>query len=196
MNHAGRRGQFFLIGALIVASLLTAIVLFEESGDIVTPNIEPTRSLYDQAVQEFPRAANIGVSENASGTMVQRRVQSYLGFQSTAFDGHALDDEVYGYVGIPRRDGVDMVVINMLPRSMDDVTVTLDGTTKTIDTVPGGTVERLRFDAVADRFDVRFAFSADQAYEHTRRVSRDAAFGLYRISVSGEQQRWRTVETY
>lgn len=191
-----RSGQFFLIGALILASMLAGFILFQQGGDVIAPAIQPAKGLFDKAFDEFPVVVNTAVATNRSIDSVERHLQSYMAFQSRTYDTHALQNRHHALVGIPNGTGVTVVLANFRGTAMSDVAVTVAGTTRTIGTLPAGETAQAGFTGAPQRFSVTLAFEADISVERTFRASRDNLFALYSLRLTGERQRWERTQRY
>lgn len=192
-----RSGQFFIIGALLIASMIAAVAMTGSSG-VFGPDTDTPRQLFDQALDEFPRAVNTITAENTSTQHMQRELATYLGFQQRAFAEHGLQSRTHALVIIPRDGGtVDVVFANFRQAPADDVAVTVNGVERSLGTVAAQETRTATVPGVAgDRFPVQLQFTADRRINRTMIGYTTRRAGLYGGTVRGERQTWRNHRTY
>lgn len=192
---AVRQGQYFVIGALLIATFITGIVLVD-FGSVHTPATQTPKQLFDRGMDEFPRAVNLALMENASDVHLQQRLTTYLLFQQDTLQVHGLSSDAHTVLTTPDDGDVSVLVGNMRQAAMDNVTVVLDGETQQVDTIPSGETRLLTFTGVSDTFDVEASFTADKEFSHVFTAHRGQTGGVYHLRVSGEHQTWQNTAVY
>lgn len=192
-----RRGQFFVIGALLLVALLAGLVLFDVGG-LFAPQTEEPKQLFDRSLDEFPRMINTVTAEDASADLMERRLASYMAFQEETFAAHGLQSTAHALVGVPHpvQDDVAFVLTNTRGDALEDVTVTVDGETQRSDQVEDGGTAQFAFNDLPSVFDVQLTFTGEHTFNETYTAHRDQYTALYHLRIDGEQQRWQTTRTY
>ncbi len=192
-----RRGQFFVIGALLIVTMLAGITLFDVGG-VFTPDTDTPKHLFDQSVNEFPAMLNTVTAEDGSVHHMERRVASYLAFQNHMFTTHGLQSAAHALVVVPapHSDNVTLVFANSRGDALEDVAVTVDSETQTRAQLPDQHTSTFTFDSVPQQFDVRLAFSGADTFNHSYTTTRHRRSALYQLRVDGESQRWQSTRIY
>jgi hypothetical protein len=190
-----RRGQFFVIGALLIAALITGYVVLDVGG-IQTPQTQTPRQLFDRTMTEFPAAVNHITAAGPLAEAMQRRLTSYLAFQDNRFAGKGLTAQMHAAVGVPSDDNVTVVVANFRGRNATGVNVTVDGTTQTAGTVTDGSSARLTFTGVSSSAEGRIVLQGGETFNQSFPVSTGRQTALLHLKIAGESQNWVDTRTY
>lgn len=193
---AVRRGQFFLLGALVLVGMMAGIVLFEQGDGVTLPETQRTKALFDQSLQEFPAAVNRAAAGNASAEAVQRGLHPYLAFQSRVFTSHGLQNHAYALILLPADDKVEAVVANFGPSPINHTNVTVAGTLQQPGTLPSHRSTILTFDSVPARFTATIQFTGHRSFNATFRTTRERISAWYGLKLAGERQVWEDTAVY
>ncbi len=195
MVLTARRGQFFIIGTLLIAALITGYVILDVGG-LTPPQTQTPQQLFDHALNEFPAAVNYMSGEDPSTALLQQRLTEHLAFQQYLFAAHGTTAQIHALVTIPDGDNVTLVLANFHGQDATDVRVTVDGTTETVATLPDETIQRFTFTDVPRSLDVRAAFEVGRSFNQSLRTSRDRQGALFHLRVQGQNQVWSDTRRY
>lgn len=195
MVLTAKKGQFFIIGTLLIASIITGYVVLD-IGSFQAPQTQTPRHLFDRSMQEFPAAVNHLSGESVSPTHAQRRITSYLAFQQYTFASHGLSSRSHAITAVPQDENITILISNFHNRELNDIRVTVDGTTQTRNTLPHGETAPFTFSSTPRSMDVRTSFRADRLYNQSFSTSRDRRSALYHLRVEGREQAWQDTRTY
>lgn len=190
-----RRGQFFVIGALLIASLITGYVVLDVGG-IQPPQTQTPRQLFDRATTEFPEAINHITGTDPSAEAMQRRLTSYLAFQQDRFAAHGLQTQAHALIGVPAGVNFTVAFANFRGQNATNVQITVDGTTKTVGTVVDGSTALATFADVPDSTSIHVSFQTGQAVTQQYRASTNRRSALLYLRVQGQDQTWVDTRTY
>lgn len=190
-----RKGQFFIIGALLIAALIAGFVLLDIGG-LDAPTTQTPKHLFDRSMNEFPVAVNTITADGEPVENMERRIISYLEYQQYLLNSHALQTQSHALISIPENGNVTFVFANFHGTDADDIALTVDGSKQTIDQVPDGQVATFSFDNLPSGFDVRLAFTVEKTFNTTFTTSRHRRSALYRLTVEGESQTWQDTRVY
>lgn len=114
MNTGNRKGQSFIIGAMIF-SLLVALV-FISTGPMIRSTDTSTKEFFSQTLDESTRAFNDAIVENVSAHHLRRRMQSYDRFIERQALSRGIDYSTYSLVIVPSRG--EAVFFNAFPQTL------------------------------------------------------------------------------
>lgn len=120
--NTSRKGQSFIIGALVF-SLLVTLVFLSTGPSIVSPDAT-TQGFFSQTLEESSNAFNNALLENQSATHVRQRMQSYDRFVERQAVSRRIEYSSYSLVVIPERGEASF--LNYFPAALD-VSLRLDG---------------------------------------------------------------------
>lgn len=192
---AAREGQFFIIGALLIAAVIVGIVLLESSG-LQPPATQTPRQLFDRALHEFPTATNTITAEEDTVGGMERRMTSYLAFQHYLFASHGLQARSHTVIGLPQDTDITFLLFNHRRVRMNNVSLRVNGTEQTLGTLPSGETAQFSFTGVPVALDVRLSFTADRAFNQSYSTSRFRRSALYTLHLVGTQQTWQDTRVY
>jgi len=190
-----RTGQFFLIGVLIIITMIVGTVLFDMAS-VTAPETQTPRQLFDRAMAEFPAMVNTVIAEQATANHLQQRLASYLSFQQYLFTSHGMTSRSHALVSIPDGDNATVAVANFRQQQMDGTTLVVGGTSTDLGTVAPGHVELVTVTDVSDRMPVTFWFTTDATVNQSTTMSNDRVDALYTLRVIAESQIWQDTRTY
>ncbi|MFB6265932.1 MAG: hypothetical protein ABEI07_02500, partial [Candidatus Nanohaloarchaea archaeon] len=124
MEIGSRRGQLFLIGAILFAILITGIVLLNQGALFVFTGPDTPKEVFDRAVEEYPVALNTVIRSSSAPGDVKRRIATYLGFQIYAARGHAIEARQHTVVLLPNSTGLTGIVGNFRGTTLENVSLT------------------------------------------------------------------------
>ncbi|MFB6294836.1 MAG: hypothetical protein ABEI97_03685 [Candidatus Nanohaloarchaea archaeon] len=191
-----RQGQIFIVGTILFASLVVGTVFLTQTGSISSTVADTPKILFDTATDEFPRMLNLAAAENDSVRHVRSRLVSYMAFHRSVVERHGAAAVSHALITVPNSTGVSAVVANFRGQEMNDVEVSVDGTTASIGTVPDGEARIRTFTGVSDQFRANLSFTAGETFDHSISASKSRITALYRLTIDGVDQTWRGTETY
>ncbi|MDY6765850.1 MAG: hypothetical protein SVW77_00625, partial [Candidatus Nanohaloarchaea archaeon] len=127
-----RRGQMFIVGTILFAALVVGTVFLTQTGSISSSVADTPKFLFDTATDEYPRMLNLAAAENDSVRHVRSRAVSYLAFHRSVVERHGATATAHTLVTVPNSTGVSAMVANFRGQEMNDVEVSVDGTTASI----------------------------------------------------------------
>lgn len=190
-----RRGQFFIIGVLLIASIITGYIVLDVGG-IDTPQTQAPRQLFDRAMNEFPATVNQVTAADSSPESMQRRATSFLDFQQYTFASHGITTRSHAFIGVPTENDITFLLANFHGDAMNDVRVTVDGTTQTRSTILHGETAAFTFTGVPKQMEVRAAFDVGRSFNQSYTASRARRSALYHLRLIGEDQSWQGTRIY
>ncbi|MDY6769458.1 MAG: hypothetical protein SVU88_00630 [Candidatus Nanohaloarchaea archaeon] len=191
-----RAGQFFLVGTLLFAAMITGIVVLNQGSSITFTGSPVAKTAFERGMDEAPRAVNSALQENATAREVRRRVASYLGFHSYAVGTHGVTAREHVVIALPNSTGVTAIVGNARGAEMTGAAISLDGTERSLSSIADGETRTVPFPGAAGKFRVTFNASADRTINNSFTASRDGAAALYSLRVAGEDQVWTETRVY
>lgn len=191
-----RRGQLFVVGAILFGAIIIGTILLTQGGGVQAAGPEAPRFFFQWGLDEYPQAVNLAVAENSSGRHLQHRATSFLEFQRYVIERHGATATAHTLLLIPNGTDTTAVVGNVRGTAMDDVSVSVDGTEKSIATLPDGESRRLVFTGLPTTFNASLAFTADDAFSHEFSASRHRVTALYTLTVAAEDQTWTDTRVY
>lgn len=193
---AVRKGQLFILGSLLIATLIMGIVFLQQGGGISVPESAAPQELLERSMDEFPVAINVALAENDTTANVQRRMQAYLGFQTEILRRHATSSRTHAAISVPNATGTRVLLFNFRRTAMRDINVTIAGTSKQPADLPSGETTVVRFGTVPETFTLDVDFVAGEPFSYAVAASRDKVSALYAARVTGESQVWEDARTY
>lgn len=191
-----RRGQLFVVGAILFGAIIIGTILLTQGGGVKPAGPEAPRFFFQWGLDEYPQAVNLAVAENRSARHIRHRTMSFLAFQEYVIERHGTTATAHTLLLVPNGTDVTAVVGNVRGTAMDDVRVTVDGTEKTITTLPDGESRRLAFTGTPDTFNASIAFTAESAFDHDISASRHRVTALYTLTVETADQTWTDTRVY
>jgi uncharacterized membrane-anchored protein YhcB (DUF1043 family) len=190
-----RHGQFFIIGALLIAALITGYVVLDV-GSLQTPQTQTPRQLFDHTLSEFPAAINQITAADRGAELLQQRLTAYLAFQRHLSASHGTSTQMHALATVPEADNVTVVVANFHGQDAADIRVTVDGTTETTSTLADASAQLFTFDNVPRSMDVRLAFNAGQSFNQSFQASSNRRTALFHVRTQGQNQVWTDTRIY
>lgn len=195
MAVSARKGQFFVIGALLLISLIAGIIVLNVS-EFTGPKTQTPKQLFDQSFHTFPNAVNAILAENRSISEIEQQMTSYLAFQQYTLQSHALQNKAHTVLSVPNGDNVTVLLTNFRHAPLQNVQITVDGTTKTASAVPPQESAVITFQQVPATFTVDVAFDAERSFDQQFTGYSGRVAALYALRVEGEDQVWQSTKTY
>ncbi len=192
-----RTGQFFLLGALLLATILGGTIVLTQDNGVTSPATGRVKAIFDQATAEFPRAVNIGVDDTATPHRLERTLTAYMEAQSRSFARHGLQDRAHALLVVPRNDSaVTVLITNVRGRPLQSVHLTVDGDTTALGTLADGRTAVHTAFTTTRPVPVSAAFRADRRFTHNLTAPGTRTTALYRLSLAGESQTWENTLVY
>ncbi|MDY6771463.1 MAG: hypothetical protein SV186_05945 [Candidatus Nanohaloarchaea archaeon] len=162
-----RDGQFFIIGTIVIAGLIMGIVSISTgvSTSFTTDSI--TKAIFDDSVNEFPRAVSRIAHTADTSEGVERDIRRYIDFQKYIALQHGVTLKTNFLIGLPIPNGYNVTFGNFMDGTMQDVSITLDNTTRDLGDVPAGNITTLSFAPDSEVFQVRLAYRNDTSTFYT-----------------------------
>lgn len=190
-----RKGQVFIVGALIFASLLLSIVVVVQGGELFYSGGNAPSKFFDRSVAEFPAAANNALADNSSVYSVRRDVHSFMEFQVYTGRSRGMETRAHALVLVPNSTGVRAVVLNFRGSGPAEASLSVEGETRSL-VMDSGTSRVVHFGSVPETFDVDFGLESGESFDHSFTASRKRMTALQSLSVSSESQTWVDTRIY
>lgn len=193
---AVRKGQLFILGSLLIATLIMGIVFLQQGGGISVPESAAPQELLERSMDEFPSAVNVALAENDTPENVQRRMHSYMAFQTEILRRHATSSRTHAMISVPNATGTAVLIFNFRRTTMRDINVTIGGVSKQPADLSPGETTIVGFGTAPGSFTLDAEFVAGEPFDYAVTASRDKVAALYAAQVRGESQAWEDARTY
>ena len=147
-----KKGQFFLIGSVILIGVLAALTFSRGSYNVSEIDIGP--EIVKNIVSEFPIAVNSILSNNTETKYLERELRSYIRFQEFYMKKNSLNSRTYFLVGVPSGNDFNVLVGNFFG-NLENLKISLNGNTKEL-CLNNSEINSLNFENVPDFFTVDF----------------------------------------
>mgnify|MGYP000049368695 CR=1 FL=1 len=134
-----RKGQFFMVGTLLVAIIIFVVIGIRGSAFITGDAESNTRNYFVRGVEEFPRAVDSALKENREIENLRKALKNYMDFLDYSNSQRGLSADYYFMAGIRRENSYDIVFGNFMDESIPELNITLDGNRKEYSDVRVGT---------------------------------------------------------
>lgn len=134
-----RKGQFFMVGSLLVAGIIFGVVGLRGSAFITGDSEANTRSFFVRGVEEFSRAVDNSLKEQDDVDNVRKDVASYMDLIGRSNTRRGVPGRYMFIVGVKDSDGYDVVFGNYMESEVGEVNITLDGESNVLDNPRRGT---------------------------------------------------------
>ncbi len=152
-----KKGQFFLIGSVILIGVLAALTLTKGSYNI--SEISEGPEIVKNVVNEFPIAINSVISNNTETEYFERVLRSYIRFQEFYMKKYGLNSRTYFLVGVPYSNNVNVTVGNFYG-TLKNLRLSLGNETKEF-SLNNSEIKTLNFKDVPVFYTVYFNLTAD-----------------------------------
>lgn len=149
-----RKGQFFMIGTILLSGIILAAIVLQGGVDIYTGSTTTSFQVFDQSLNEFPRAVSIALQEERSSSHLEQRLPAFMDYMVRTAAGHGISSQGYLLVGLPTSHGYNVTVGNYQGEELQDVWVTLGPESARIDALSHKGFETIRFNTTVSQFSV------------------------------------------
>jgi hypothetical protein len=149
-----RKGQFFMIGTVLLSGTILASIVLQGGVDVYTGSSTTSFEVFDQALDEFPRAVSIALQEERSSSHLEQRLPAFMDYLVRTAAGHGISSQGYLLVGLPTERGYNVTVGNYQGEELQDVWVTVGPESARIDAIPHKGFETVRFNTTKSQFSV------------------------------------------
>lgn len=154
-----RKGQWLLAGAILLITMISTSVISNTQVKI-GQDVEPWQKYIFQNLElESSPAINSMIQENATSKNIEGRSRDYLDFLRSFGNSHGMDVSAYFIVGLPAGGDINVSVINFGRNELQDIEITVNGTTKTIASLSDRHSATIAFPAVPDYFAVEYGLT-------------------------------------
>ncbi len=189
---AVRKGQMFIIGALIFSGLLLSIVAAVQGGQLFYTGGDQAMELAERTANEFPAVLNTGLERDADVHEVKRDAHSFLKFQSRSARQRGMEMKSYAVILIPNSTGVNAVISGFGRET--GFRLEVSGDSRQFYLEPGTTREAY-FDGVEGGYRVEVSVEPG-AWNRVFHASTARARAASRVSVSTESETWVETRVY
>ncbi|MDY6768574.1 MAG: hypothetical protein SVW02_00490 [Candidatus Nanohaloarchaea archaeon] len=193
---AVRRGQVFVVGALLFGAMIVSLFLVATGGGLQDAGPETPRFLFKWGMDEYPRVVNLAAAENDSARHLRNRITSYLQFQRYVVERRGATMTAHSLVTVPNGTDTNAVLTNARGAAMEDTTLSVAGTEKSIGSLPAGDTRILTFSDTPSQFRVNLSFTDGKDFDHRETWSGQRITALYRLKIEAAQQTWVDTRTY
>ncbi len=130
-----RTGQYFIIGTILIAGLLIGILSISNSISTSFTSDDITRSLFENTLDEFPKAVSASVQEEATSSNIEKDIRGYTDFQQYMALQYGIDLQMHFLIGLPTDDSYNITIGNYRGETMEDVWLRIDDTAVKIGTL-------------------------------------------------------------
>ena len=153
-----RKGQMFLVGALILCAAIAGAVISTKSVYMTTPS-NFADSMFSNLESESRYVVNLIAKENATSKNIEHRMIEYMSF----LDYMALERNIkysgYFLIALPLGNDLNVTLINYNKAMIDSAEITVAGTTKSTAFLPHKDSVTMTFDDVPDFFKFNYTIS-------------------------------------
>lgn len=139
-----RKGQFFMIGLVLLATIIFGVVGLRGSAFISGDTTSNIRNYFKQGIDEFPHAVEQGLKDDYSAENLETSADSYMDFMRYTNSQRGLSAKYVFVTGLEEGDEFNLVVGNYWQTELD-LNVSLDGEKEILPNFEPGTTEILRF---------------------------------------------------
>ncbi len=195
------KGQWFIVGAITLITMMVVVAVGRTQVQI-GQNIEPWQKYAFQNLKaESPSAINAMIRNNATSDNVEKSSRDYLDFLRSFGDARSINVSAYFIVGLPAESGVNVSIINFARSELQNIAITLNGTTKTIPSIADRNSTTVAFANVPDYFTLNYTLAEVNAtggtemengtHETTKKVF---SFVMMRVESKDKSQLWQSGE--
>jgi len=152
-----RKGQYFLISAIMFIGILTALTF--SRGHYVVSNLELVPEILKNSIGEFSTALNSILYDKYSSENLEQSLRSYTNFQRFYFKKHGLNHKTYFLVGVPDGNKVNVTFGNFYG-NLENLEISINSEKKYL-WVNDTEIRTVVFDNVPEFFSVNLMLSED-----------------------------------
>lgn len=182
-----RKGQYFIIGTILIAGLLLGILSVSNTITTSFASDDITRSLFENSLDEFPRAVEGAARDEATSENIEQEMRSYIGFQQHIGLQYGIDLQTQFLIGLPTDSGINVTFGNFRNTAINDTWIRVGGNAVNPDDVDPGTITTYRFPVEDRTMEVEFNTTGiDRTFRTSRRV-----FSLVNVEAGADDTVWR-----
>lgn len=187
---ASRKAQFFMIGTIVVAGLISGLLIYNMPVN-QDSSFDNNRFLVERNAEEFPKAVSIILEESRDADRVEANLKSYMEHSRFVEREHAMESEGFLLVGVPREDGYNVTFGNFMGRDLTNVELSAGGDSGTLSSVNDRELDTLHLDpGDRDKFLVEVSFGG---FEDSFTTDRKA-FSLLNMNTTTKDGFWHVRE--
>lgn len=153
-----RKGQMFLVGALILCAAIAGAVISTKSVYMTTPS-NFADSMFSNMEYESRYVVNLIAKENATSKNIEHRMIEYMSF----LDYMALERNIkysgYFIIALPVGNDLNVTLLNYNKAMIDSAEITVAGTTKSTVFLSHKDSVTMTFDDVPDNMTFNYTLS-------------------------------------
>ncbi|VVB61724.1 Uncharacterised protein [uncultured archaeon] len=196
-----RKAQWFIIGGLTIITMILSVVLSRNQVQIGT-GIEPWQKyVFDNIKTDSRNAINSILAENATSGNIEARARDYSNFLRNFGNSRGVNITSYFIIGLPSGNGINVSVVNFEKRTMQPITITVNGTTQSVAQIPDTSATTLVFSSVPDYFTVNYTVTEIDALGNSETDNQTLpttkrAFSAIKVRIASKDgsQIWQNVE--
>ncbi|NOQ55397.1 MAG: hypothetical protein GQ477_01180 [Nanohaloarchaea archaeon] len=153
-----RKGQMFLVGALILCAAIAGAAISTKAVSMTTPN-NFADDMFSNIENENRYVLNLIAKENVTSKNIEHRMIEYMSF----IDHMALERNIkytgYFIIALPINDDLNVTIINYNKALIDSADIIIDGTKKSVVFLPHKDSVTMTFDDVPDYMTFNYTVS-------------------------------------
>ncbi|MBW6462266.1 MAG: hypothetical protein K0B07_04430 [DPANN group archaeon] len=153
-----RKGQMFLVGALILCAAIVGAVISTKSVYIATSS-NFADDMFSNMEYESKYVVNLIAKENATSNNIEHRMIEYMSF----LDYMALERNIkysgYLIIALPVGNDLNVTLINYNNALINSAEITVAGTTKSTASLPHKEATTITFEDVPDNMFLNYTIS-------------------------------------
>ena len=153
-----RKGQMFLVGALILCAAIAGAVISTKSLYMTTPS-NFADDMFSNIEYESRYVLNLIAKENATSKNIENRMIEYMSFIEYMAIERNIKHTGYFIIALPIDDDLNVTLINYNDAQINSVDITVNGTTKSTASLPHKEAITMTFEDVPDYMTFNYTLS-------------------------------------
>ena len=184
-----RKGQFFILGAIVISSLVLGFAIAGEPFAIYSSGSDSPSTDPERNIEELIKAGNIALSENKSHKSVIKNLRTEIEFQDYLSSSKGDQFRSYFLLGTPHEDGFKVSLVNLYD-SYILANLSIGNSKRELNKIKQRQEKTVIFDSVPQNFDLTLNISSPESDFSHSYSSFKKNFVLCHLEIGGESEKW------